>query len=147
MTDDTLRGEVEALLARYTGALDQNDFTPAIALFSESAQYRVFLRNNFERGSFVALIDDTPESMRFRCSIQVPGTLEKSVHVVSGIGAAEDGKHVSANAFFALNRDGSPTFDGEYRLKISGRGANMQIEDMLVLLDGDSVASSMRVPI
>lgn len=133
-----------ALLQRYARALDDFDFQTVIGLFADDAEYRVQMRANFERNGVLHLVRDNHQSLRLRCATHPATQLPRSRHVLGEVTSASDGQ--SAQASFTVERDGKPTFVGEYRVRLAP-GEPTRFKELLAVLDGESCPSQIMVPI
>lgn len=133
-----------ALLQRYVKALDDFDFQTVIGLFAEDAEYRVQMRDNFERNGVLHLVRDSHQALRLRCETHPANQLPRSRHVLGEPTTAADGS--SAQASFSVERDGKPTFVGEYRVRVAP-GEPARFKELLAVLDGESCPGQIMVPI
>jgi 3-phenylpropionate/cinnamic acid dioxygenase small subunit len=132
------------LLQRYVKALDDLDFRAVIDLFAADSEYRVQMRGNFERNGVLHLVRDSHQSLRLRCETHPANQLQRTRHVLGEVTAAADGQSAQAN--FSIERDGKPTFVGEYRLRLAP-GEPARFKELLAVLDGDSCPGQILVPI
>lgn len=137
-----------ALLYRYAAALDRMALNEVPKLFDSPARYRVQCRRNFERNGVLHLVNDSEKDLRFRISSHPIGRLETTVHVLGqpSVQSRRDGE-CSLSATFAIDRAGVPTFSGEYRATINERGDSPLFKELIVILEGESAAGSIQVPI
>lgn len=133
-----------ALLQRYARALDNFDFQTVVGLFAEDSEYRVQMRANYERNGVLHLVRDSHQSLRLRCVTHPVNQLPRSRHVLGEVTAAADGQ--SAQASFSVERDGRPTFVGEYRVRLAP-GEPARFKELLAVLDGESCPGQIMVPI
>jgi 3-phenylpropionate/cinnamic acid dioxygenase small subunit len=132
-----------ALLQRYVKALDDFDFQTVIGLFAEDGEYRVQMRGNFERNGVLHLVRDSHQALRLRCETHPANQLPRSRHVLGEVESEPDG---SACANFSVERDGKPTFVGEYRVRLAP-GEPARFKELLAVLDGESCPGQIMVPI
>ena len=136
-------------LRRFASALDAQAFDKAIGLFTENAEYSVFLRHNYEHSGVLSLISEDVPALRNRCSMHRTGPLDVVRHVV-GLADISPGKEqdiVTATANFTASYSGRHVFAGEYRAQLKNVGGDWLIDQLLVLLDGDHVPAAIRTPI
>lgn len=60
---------IHGLWARYAAVLDAGDLEGWVALFTEDATYKVMTKDNYDKGYYVGLMDDTKARMRDRVSV------------------------------------------------------------------------------
>lgn len=132
-----------ALFGRYARALDEFDFKTVLDLFVPDAEYRVQMRANFDRNGVLNLIRDSHQGLQLRCTAHPAGQLPRSRHVLGEVETAPDG---SARANFTVERDGKPTFVGEYRARLAP-GEPGRFKELVAVLDGESCPGQLMVPI
>ena len=130
------------LLTRYARALDEFDFKTVQELFAPDAEYRVQMRANFERNGVLNLIRDSHQGLRLRCTTHPPAQLPRTRHVLGEISAAGG----TARANFTVERDGKPTFVGEYHARLAP-GEPPRFRELVAVLDGESCPAQLMVPI
>ncbi len=137
------------ILYRFTSAIDDQAFDKAIALFTESPEYSVFLRHNYEHSGVLSLISEDVPALRNRCSMHRTGPIDAVRHVIAPANIAQGKEQdiVTATANFTATYSGRHTFSGEYRAQLKRVDGGWLIDQLLVLLDGDDVPAAIRTPI
>ena len=135
------------LLYRFTAACDRFDYDELLSLFAEPSKYRVQCRRNFERNGVLHIVNDDEKELAFRCVSHPPTRLEPTVHVIGNPRVERDAGECQVQATFAIDRNGVPTFSGEYRATIDETGEQRQFKELLVILEGDSVPGTVQIPI
>ncbi|MGK2942341.1 MAG: nuclear transport factor 2 family protein [Immundisolibacter sp.] len=133
-----------ALLHRYAQALDAFDFNAVLEMFAADAEYRVQMRANFERNGVLNLVRDSHQGLKLRLMTHPPSQLPKSRHVLGDVALTADGSE--ARASFTVERDGKPTFVGEYRARLAA-GQPPRFAQLMAVVDGDSCPDQIMVPI
>lgn len=131
------------LLARFARALDEFDFKTVIELFAPDAEYRVQMRANFERNGVLNLIRDSHQGLRLRCTTHPATQLPRTRHVIGEVATDADG---TARAAFTVERNGRPTFVGEYHARVAP-GEPARFAQLIAVLDGESCPAQLMVPI
>lgn len=132
------------LLQRYAQALDAFDFKSVLEMFADESEYRVQMRANFERNGVLHLVRDNRSALRLRCVTHPASQLPRSRHVLGEVMATADGN--AAQASFSVERNGKPTFAGEYRVRLAP-GEPPRFAELLAVLDGESCPAPIMVPI
>lgn len=135
------------LLYRYTAALDQFDYKAVLAMFSKPSRYRVQCRKNYERNGVLHIVNDSNEQLGFRFASHPPLRLEPTVHVIGNARVDRKGGEVELRATFNMDRNGKPTFCGEYIGSIDEAGDIPIFKELMVVLEGDSVPSTVQIAI
>lgn len=130
------------LLTRFARALDEFDFKTVLELFAPDAEYRVQMRANYERNGVLNLIRDSHQGLRLRCATHPPAQLPPTRHVLGEISAADG----TARANFTVERNGRPTFVGEYRARLAP-GEPPRFKELVAVLDGESCPGQLMIPI
>ncbi len=135
------------LLYQFTSACDRFDYDGLLSLFAKPSKYRVQCRRNFERDGVLHIVNDDEKELSFRCMSHPPMRLEPTVHVIGNPRVERAGGECKVTATFAIDRNGVPTFSGEYRATIDESGEQQQFKELLVILEGDSVQGTVQIPI
>lgn len=156
--DASLRGEIDALYARYAELLDEGPLADWPALFHADAVYKVVTRENAERGWPVALllcegraaIEDRVHAVE-NLMMTVPRRLR---HVIGALRIAPAGDarwNVGANfaAFESIAGRETRTFAaGRYRDVVArGGDGTLRFAEKVTICDGDIVLNSLVVPL
>lgn len=135
------------LLYSFVSALDQFDYDTILSMFDKPSRYRVQCRKNFERDGVLHIVNDTDAQLGFRLSSHPALRLEPTVHVLGNSRVSREGEHAQVRATFNIDRNGKPTFSGEYLATIDESSGAPLFKDLMVVLEGDSVPGSVQIPI
>ena len=135
------------LLYQFTAACDRFDYDELLSLFAKPSKYRVQCRKNYERDGVLHIVNDDEKELAFRCISHPPARLESTVHVIGNPRVERTADDCLVTASFAIDRNGAPTFSGEYRATIDESGERRQFRELLVILEGDSVQGTVQIPI
>ena len=135
------------LLYRFAAALDQFDYEAVLGMFEKPSRYRVQCRKNYERNGVLHIINDSDVQLGFRFASHPAVRLEPTVHVLGNPSVNRDGGDTQVRATFNIDRNGKPTFSGEYLATVNESGPTLQFKELMVVLEGDSVPSSVQIAI
>ncbi|MEL0081683.1 MAG: nuclear transport factor 2 family protein [Gammaproteobacteria bacterium] len=135
------------LLYRYTAALDQFDYDAVLAMFNDDSTYRVQSRRNYERNGVLHIVRDSYQQLGFRLASHPPLRLEPTVHVIGNPSVSREAGATRLRATFNIDRNGKPTFSGEYIATIDESGGEPRFANLMVVLEGDSVPGSVQIAI
>ena len=135
------------LLYQFTSACDRFDYDGLLSLFATPSKYRVQCRKNYERDGVLHIVNDDEKELAFRCISHPPARLEPTVHVIGNPRVERADGECQVTATFAIDRNGVPTFSGEYRATVDESSDRRQFTELLVILEGDSVQGTVQIPI
>lgn len=135
------------LLYRFVAALDQFDYDAVLSMFDKPSRYRVQCRKNFERDGVLHIVNDTDIQLGFRLTSHPALRLEPTVHVLGNPSVSRSDGDVQVRATFNIDRNGKPTFSGEYLATVKESVDGPLFTDLMVVLEGESVPGSVQIPI
>jgi anthranilate 1,2-dioxygenase small subunit len=157
LSDGELRLAVDALLAEYTGCLDEERFEDWPELFVEDGVYKIVPRENFERDLPLATwlceskgyMKDRVVGIR-RTSVYGPRTIRRFVSGLRVLGWTGDVLEVRASyvAFETLVDEMTRVFNtGQYRDRIVVADGRLKFKEKLCIFDSTLVANSLIYPL
>lgn len=150
-----IKNEVSHLLAEYVRRVDQGDLDGWLELFTDDSTYKVMTRDNYEKGWYVAIMDDNRARMFDRVNMirsfyhQEPMVYR---HVFTPIEMhLESTDRVTALtnfAIYATRRDGLTELlaAGRYFDVVQREGPSWLFRDRLVVVD-NSLIVEMPLPL
>ena len=135
------------LLYRFAAALDQFDYDAVLGMFDKPSRYRVQCRKNYERNGVLHIVNDSDVQLGFRFASHPALRLEPTVHVLGNPSVTRDEAGAQVRATFNIDRNGKPTFSGEYLATVNESGSALKFTQLIVVLEGDSVPSSVQIAI
>lgn len=155
--DTTLQIEVEALLARYVHAIDDNKLDDWPGFFADPCKYLITSAENHERGLpigiFIAtsrgMLQDRVSALR-EANIYEP---QRYRHLVSSVlVTGTTGGVITTQANFQVIRvmhDGTMDLfcTGKYVDKITRTGAELRYAERLVILDNKRIDTLLAIPL
>lgn len=142
--------EAERFMGEYVRSLDERRFADWLSMFREDALYTIICYADQQKKNNLLVTGETTKQLEHRIKVGVTVDGDMRIHLLSAItGSAIDGddQKLAIAANFAVLRDVSVTFMGQYHVRCERQEGQWKILRCDIVLGNSRVPELLYLPI